>query len=93
MSITAERKSALIEENGTPGRRAIPGLPKVRLRSSRNASTTSRNIMKTHKHDFHSRRGLLVMVGQRRRLLDYRQEAKNHGALRLGLIQSLGLRR
>ena len=47
--------------------------------------------MKTHKHDFHSRRGLLVMVGQRRRLLDYLKK-KNHGRY-ASVIQSLGLRR
>ena len=47
--------------------------------------------MKEHKHDFHSRRGLLIMVGQRRRLLDYvkrKEEARYQS-----LIQRLGLRR
>ena len=47
--------------------------------------------LKTHKKDFHSRRGLLIMVGQRRRLLDYlkRKEAGRYDTL----IKSLGLRR
>ncbi len=47
--------------------------------------------LQTHKKDFHSRRGLLVMVGQRRRLLDY-LKGKNVGRYEQ-LIQRLGLRR
>ncbi|MDC1427972.1 30S ribosomal protein S15, partial [Rhodospirillaceae bacterium] len=47
--------------------------------------------LKTHKKDFHSRRGLLIMVGQRRRLLDYlRSRDENRYT---DLIRSLGLRR
>ena len=47
--------------------------------------------LKTHKKDFHSRRGLLIMVGQRRRLLDY---VKTRDQSRYEtLIQRLGLRR
>ena len=47
--------------------------------------------LKTHKKDFHSRRGLLMMVGQRRRLLDYlkRKEAARYERL----VERLGLRR
>lgn len=47
--------------------------------------------MRTHKHDFHSRRGLLKMVGKRRRLLKYLQK-KDVERYRT-LIQRLGLRR
>ena len=47
--------------------------------------------LKTHKKDFHSRRGLLVMVGQRRRLLDYLNSNSNERYAEL--IKSLGLRR
>ena len=47
--------------------------------------------MKEHKHDFHSRRGLLIMVGQRRRLLDY-VKRKEEGRYQ-SLIERLGLRR
>jgi small subunit ribosomal protein S15 len=47
--------------------------------------------LKTHKHDHHSRRGLLLLVGQRRRLLNYLQ--KNDIARYRGLIERLGLRR
>ena len=47
--------------------------------------------LKTHKKDFHSRRGLLIMVGQRRRMLDYlkRKEERRYQ----DLIKRLGLRR
>jgi small subunit ribosomal protein S15 len=47
--------------------------------------------LKAHKKDFHSRRGLLMMVGQRRRLLDYlkRKEAVRYERL----VERLGLRR
>jgi small subunit ribosomal protein S15 len=47
--------------------------------------------LKSHKHDHHSRRGLLLLVGQRRRLLQYLQE-KDIQRYR-GLIERLGLRR
>jgi len=47
--------------------------------------------LKTHKKDFHSRRGLLIMVGQRRRLLDYLKR-KDQGRYE-ALIKRLGLRR
>jgi len=47
--------------------------------------------LKEHKHDHHSRRGLLLLVGQRRRLLNYLQ--KNDIARYRSLIERLGLRR
>ena len=47
--------------------------------------------LQTHEKDFHSRRGLLVMVGQRRRLLDYLK--KKHSARYQDIINKLGLRR
>jgi small subunit ribosomal protein S15 len=47
--------------------------------------------MQTHTKDFHSRRGLLVMVGQRRRLLDYMK--KKNRARYDDVIKRLGLRR
>ncbi|MFD1861224.1 30S ribosomal protein S15 [Aeromicrobium camelliae] len=47
--------------------------------------------LKTHKHDHHSRRGLLLLVGQRRRLLNYLQ--KNDIERYRSLIDRLGLRR
>ncbi len=89
MSITAERKTELIgayatKENDT-------GSPEVQIAvlSERIANLTEH--LKTHKKDFHSRRGLLVMVGRRRRLLDYlrRKDAARYD----GLVKRLGLRR
>jgi len=89
MSITAERRSALIEEYATkPGDTGSPEV-QVALLSERIKNLTDH--LKDHAKDFHSRRGLLMMVGQRRRLLDYvkRKDAARYDAL----IKRLGLRR
>lgn len=89
MSITAERKSALIKEYARG--ESDTGSPEVQVAILTERINNLTEHMKTHKHDFHSRRGLLVMVGQRRRLLDYLKK-KNHGRY-ASVIQSLGLRR
>ncbi|WP_375593782.1 30S ribosomal protein S15 [Algihabitans albus] len=89
MSITAERKSALIKEYARG--EGDTGSPEVQVAILTERINNLTEHMKTHKHDFHSRRGLLVMVGQRRRLLDYLKK-KNHGRY-ASVIQSLGLRR
>lgn len=89
MSITAERRVALIQEHATkPGDTGSPEV-QVALLSERIANLTEH--LKTHAKDFHSRRGLLVLVGQRRGLLDYvkRKDQKRYEAL----IGRLGLRR
>jgi small subunit ribosomal protein S15 len=69
MSITAERRTALISEYATAA--ADTGSPEVQvaLLSERISNLTEH--LKTHSKDFHSRRGLLMLVGRRRRLLDY----------------------
>ena len=69
MSITAERKEALIKEHARGG--TDTGSPEVQVAilSERIANLTEH--FKTHKKDNHSRRGLLMLVGRRRRLLDY----------------------
>src|ERR1700749_2606717 len=69
MSITAERRTELIGEYGTAP--ADTGSPEVQvaLLSERISNLTEH--LKTHAKDFHSRRGLLMLVGRRRRLLDY----------------------
>ncbi len=89
MSITAERKQALIGEYAT--KQGDTGSPEVQVAilSERIRNLTDHLAM--HKKDFHSRRGLLVMVGQRRRLLDYlrRSDAERYTSL----IGRLGLRR
>jgi small subunit ribosomal protein S15 len=89
MSITAERKQAVIQEYATkPNDTGSPEV-QVAVLSERISNLTEH--LKTHEKDFHSRRGLLVMVGQRRRLLDY---LRNKDAARYQeLIQRLGLRR
>ena len=89
MSITAERKTELISEYGR--KTGDTGSPEVQVAvlSTRIANLTEH--LKVHKKDFHSRRGLLIMVGRRRRLLDY-LKSRNEQSYR-NLIQSLGLRR
>ena len=89
MSITAERKQALITEYATaPGDTGSPEV-QVAILSERIRNLTDH--LGTHKKDFHSRHGLLVMVGLRRRLLDYlkRADADRYATL----IGRLGLRR
>jgi small subunit ribosomal protein S15 len=89
MSITAERKSALIKENAQ--NKGDTGSPEVQVAilSERIANLTEH--FKTHKKDNHSRQGLLKMVSQRRRLLDY---LKAHDEKRYAaLIERLNLRR
>ena len=89
MSITAERRRALIAEYATrPGDTGSPEV-QVALLSERIANLTEH--LKTHAKDFHSRRGLLVLVGQRRGLLDY-LKAKDKARYE-ALIGRLGLRR
>ena len=89
MSVTAERKSELIKDNATKD--GDTGSPEVQVAilSSRIATLTEH--FKTHKKDNHSRRGLLKLVAQRRKLLDY---LKNKDVERYReLISRLGLRR
>ena len=89
MSITAERKQALITEYAT--KEGDTGSPEVQVAILSERIRNLTDHLATHKKDFHSRRGLLVMVGQRRRLLDY---LKVSGAMRYeNLIARLGLRR
>ncbi len=89
MSITAERKQALITEYATDERDT--GSPEVQVAILSERIRNLTDHLTSHKKDFHSRRGLLVMVGQRRRLLDY---LKRSSATRYEtLIGRLGLRR
>ena len=89
MSITPERKTALIAEYGA--KKGDTGSPEVQVAvlSERIANLTEH--FKTHKKDNHSRRGLLKLVSQRRRLLDY-VKSKDEGRYR-DLIGRLGIRR
>lgn len=89
MSITTARKRELVKEFGSNDIDTGSPAVQVAILSERIRSLTEH--LKTHKKDFHSRRGLLMMVGQRRRLLDYlkQKEVRRYEEV----IQSLGLRR
>ena len=89
MSITAERKQELISEYAT--KNGDTGSPEVQVAILSERIINLTDHLKTHKKDHHSRRGLLVMVGQRRRLLDYLNAKKT--ARYQGLIKRLNLRR
>ncbi|AIK95546.1 30S ribosomal protein S15 [Candidatus Odyssella acanthamoebae] len=89
MSITAERKLEVVKEFATkPGDTGSPEV-QVAILTERIRNLTGH--MSDHKKDFHSRRGLLIMVGQRRRLLDYVK--KTNESRYQDLIKRLGLRR
>ena len=90
MSITAERKQALIREYATNAE-GDTGSPEVQVAMLSERISNLTDHLQSHKKDFHSRRGLLVMVGQRRRLLDYLKR-KSDGRYK-ELIERLGLRR
>ncbi|EWY42375.1 30S ribosomal protein S15 [Skermanella stibiiresistens SB22] len=89
MSITPERKQELIKEYTTGANDTGSPEVQVAILSERIRNLTEH--LQTHKKDFHSRRGLLVMVGQRRSLLDYLKRKKVSRYEQL--IQRLGLRR
>lgn len=89
MSITAERRTALIEEYKTGP--SDTGSPEVQVALLTERITNLTEHLKTHAKDFHSRRGLLMLVGQRRGLLDYlkRKNVERYQTV----IGRLGLRR
>lgn len=89
MSITAERKAELIKEHGRE--KNDTGSPEVQIAVLTERIANLTEHFKTHKKDNHSRRGLLKLVSQRRRLLDYlaRIDRDRYQAL----IEKLGLRR
>jgi small subunit ribosomal protein S15 len=89
MSVTAERKQDIIKEfaTGTDD----TGSPEVQVAILSERIRNLTEHFKDHKKDFHSRRGLLIMVGQRRRLLDY-LKGKSRPRYE-SLIARLGLRK
>ena len=89
MSITPERKTALIKEYAT--KKDDTGSPEVQVAILSERISNLTEHFKGHAKDHHSRRGLLKMVGQRRRLLDYlkSRDSKRYDSL----IERLGLRR
>ena len=89
MSITIERKAELIGEHRRTENDTGSAEVQVSILSERIANLTEH--FKTHKKDNHSRRGLLKMVSQRRRLLDHLK--KTDQSRYATLIEKLGLRR
>lgn len=89
MSITLERKQTLIKEFAT--HEGDTGSPEVQVAILSERINNLTEHLKAHKKDFASRRGLLMMVGQRRRLLDYLRR-KDEGRYR-AIVERLGLRR
>lgn len=89
MSITAERKKALINDYATKG--GDTGSPEVQVALLTERINNLTEHFKSHVKDNHSRRGLLKMVSQRRRLLDY-VKSRDEGRYQ-SLIERLGIRR
>ena len=89
MSITPARKGEVIADNARSSGDTGSAEVQVAILSERISNLTEH--LKTHAKDFHSRRGLLVLVGQRRGLLDYvkRKDQTRYETL----IGRLGLRR
>ena len=89
MSITADRRTELIKEYATGA--SDTGSPEVQVAILTERIINLTEHLKTHAKDFHSRRGLLMLVGRRRRLLDYLK--KKSQTRYETLIGRLGLRR
>lgn len=89
MSITAERKDALIKEHGRES--GDTGSPEVQVAILTERIGNLTEHFKTHNKDNHSRRGLLMLVNKRRSLLDYlkRKDESRYNEL----IKKLGLRK
>jgi len=89
MSVTAERKAQIITDNARAA--TDTGSPEVQIAILTERIQNLTEHFKTHAKDNHSRRGLLMLVNKRRRLLDYlkRKDAGRYG----DLIAKLGLRK
>ncbi len=89
MTLTAERKAEIVAKYGESPEDTGNTRVQVALLTVRINELTEH--LRTHKKDHHSRRGLLMLVGQRRRLLGYLQKNDLEGYREL--IRELGLRR
>jgi len=89
MPLSTEQKSEIVKEHGRSG--SDTGSPEVQVALLTERINHLTGHFSEHKHDHHSRRGLLKMVSQRRKLLDYlkRRDRERYQAL----IKQLGLRR
>ena len=89
MTVTAERKQELVSKFGKGAGDTGPAEVQIALLTDRINDLTQH--LRIHSKDHHSRRGLLMMVGKRRRLLNYLQRKDLEGYR--ALIRELGLRR
>ncbi|MEW9853753.1 30S ribosomal protein S15 [Novosphingobium sp. M1R2S20] len=89
MSVTAEKKTAIIQDNARQS--GDTGSPEVQVAILTERINNLTGHFKSHHKDNHSRRGLLAMVNKRRSLLDYLK--KKDVARYNALIQKLGLRK
>lgn len=89
MSISPSRKQEVIKEFAT--KTGDTGSPEVQIAIMSERIKNLAEHMQEHKHDLHSRRGLLMLVGQRRRLLDYLKRVNEERYL--NLIKRLNIRR
>ena len=89
MSLDTATKQQIIAEYGSSP--TDTGSPEVQVAMLTRRISDLTEHLKTHKHDHHSRRGLLILVGQRRRLLQYLQ--KTDIQRYRTLIERLGIRR
>mgnify|MGYP001676613110 FL=1 len=89
MSISAKRKQELIAEYAT--HEGDTGSPEVQVAVLSERISNLTEHFKTHTHDHHSRRGLYLLIGKRRRLLDYlvKEDIERYRSL----ISRLGIRR
>ncbi|MEA2426875.1 MAG: small subunit ribosomal protein [Thermoleophilaceae bacterium] len=89
MTLTVEEKLEVIQQFGKT--ETDTGSPEVQIALLTRRINHLTEHLREHKHDHHSRRGLLMLVGQRRRLLNYlgRKDLDRYR----GLIKELGLRR
>lgn len=89
MAISKEKKQAIMQEFAI--KEGDTGSPEVQIAVLTENINSLNEHLKAHIHDFHSRRGLYKMIGQRRRLLNY---LRNNDVDRYqALIQKLGLRK
>jgi small subunit ribosomal protein S15 len=89
MTLTAEDKQEIVARFGRTG--DDTGRTEVQIALLTRRINELTDHVRTHKHDHHSRRGLLMLVGRRRRFLNYLQKKDLEGYRRL--VRELGLRK
>lgn len=89
MAVTKEQKAALVKEFGKSETDTGSTEVQIAVLTARINDLTEH--LKTHKHDYHSKRGLIMMVGKRRSLLDYLKE--NNIQSYRELIKKLNIRK